>query len=475
MLYGWIKLKADQREKKMLNFSQPLYAVVYGNKLVLRSEEIKVESAVNIKVSSLDEFYQLTEAPSRDTDFTEAKSDFRAKHLISILQANSSEVIDPNALPEEVVVEALKFSTAIPEADHNRINGSLRNLKRVYAPGFFSGGNNRELKLEKFAQLVADAALNADLSVVKALLDGLPSEDVKEILSMSVTTTIDHSGVERTGTALQMAMYGDDYDMASYFKLKMDFEEFKNQCIEVYRQVLLAAGKVDTVKELDCASKSIYQYFEAAVKVQQADAKKLLEEVKKAFIEARDESIMYQYTNSSNSESIQIAKKNCQIAIEDFINDKLPKYLSESQVHNQFILKCVHQLHDGMLGLKSPLYHLLSQKILGSAHKVLPGLWLQYYANGISDLCYGTRTPRRSFICCNPSNKDLDIRTVCARLGIDSFLCAKLGLKAADSVSFDPMGELRTKYYNYLCEKVTESIKGLWSDVPYLGQAQHSV
>lgn len=125
-----------------------------------------------------------------------------------------------------------------------------------------------------------DLTLNAvgDLDEIKCIVNCTRPEDLPILLNTQSTATINHLrhlNIQRSGTPLQMALYGGDEDIVNYLKIVMDPAEFERQSKEVFRNAL----PLEKQTELDARNASALERYNVMLVVQKAEAEKLCNEV----------------------------------------------------------------------------------------------------------------------------------------------------------------------------------------------------
>ena len=233
-----------------------------------------------------------------------------------------------------------------------------------------------------------NATLNADLETVNRILEKSKPEQRHILLSAVGRATITHLNIERTGTPLQMALYGHDEEMAAAIKSHMDPAEFQRQWEAVFGPN--------------------YYIFLAR---QQHDANNLCGEL---YVEIHAASPL-DVINARNRVANTTSK--LQNTLNRF-KDKLELYVRENRVHNPYILQHLFEIYD------SPTFNdwnkdcLLSQQAIGVAQKLSSLRWLQHWSQGIYYLAENNEPARRSFDL-RDSLPAVDIRSL-DQLGVDS-------------------------------------------------------
>ena len=259
-------------------------------------------------------------------------------------------------------------------------------------------------KINSFLYPLSTACLNAveNLDVIENIITKTDPEQRSILLSTPITVNIEHLNIQRTGTPLQLALYGDDEDIVAYLKTVMDSEEFERQSKDVFRNAL----PLELRTELDDRSASALEYKNAMLEVQKAEAERLCNE---AFL----------FDAANNRYTITNA------TVTDF-QQKLENYVRHNPMHNPAILHRLYEIYKKLPGVYAEDC-LFSQKAIGHAQALSSARWLQHYAQSIYYLGGGDdrntlEPPRRSFIC-RDSNSPVDIRSfIPSRLGVDSFV-----------------------------------------------------
>lgn len=266
--------------------------------------------------------------------------------------------------------------------DLGRIDSLISHLTPRLQNSLFS--ENYEKSYEIVCLL--DAALNADLAVVERILRN--SKNPQAMLCVKENATITHLNIERTGTPLQMALYGHDEEMVAAIKRHMDPAEFQRQWEAVFGPD-----------------------YNAFLERQEAEAKQLCSELESAFKAASATDVTNALKRVANTTS----------ALQDALNrfkDNLERYVRENKVHNPYILQRLFEIYD------TPTFDdwnkdcLISQQAIGVTQKISSPRWLQHLSQGIYDLAQNNEPARRSFAL-RDSQPQLDIRSL-DRLGVDS-------------------------------------------------------
>ena len=238
-------------------------------------------------------------------------------------------------------------------------------------------------------QCLLNAALNADLETVNRILEKTKPEQRHILLSAVGCATITHLNIERTGTPLQMALYGHDEEMAAAIKSHMDPAEFQRQWKEVFGPD-----------------------YNAFLARQQQDANDLCGELGAAFnamlwaeVDARDggANALSRLENTLNS-----------------FKDNVERYVRENRVHNPYILQRLFEIYNHpFCGDDLGWHSLLSQQAIGVAQKLSSPRWLQHLSQGIYYLEDNNVPARRSFfVYLSDSHPALDTRSLDC-LGVD--------------------------------------------------------
>ena len=245
------------------------------------------------------------------------------------------------------------------------------------------------------------AALNAveDLETIKGIVEKTDPKKLPRLLSTSGTATIKHLkhlDIQRTGTPLQMALYGDDEDVIAYLKSVMDPEEFERQSKEVLRNALSPEKQI----ELDALNAPLLDHYNA-MRIAQAEAAREL--CHNAF--------------ASNVANREFTITNATIA--DF-QRKITNYVKNNPIHNPYILDGLYEIYN-KLPFDNQEKCLFLQKALGHAQALSPARWLQHYLYGIYYLVDDDDKPNRahrSFACRVPGVADVR-SLIPSALGVD--------------------------------------------------------
>lgn len=244
------------------------------------------------------------------------------------------------------------------------------------------------------------ASLNADLDTVKetveksaAQLNSLLSTQGKAIYTHLLQETIRIS-IERTGTPLQMAIYGDDKELQRFFKDLMSSDEFERQAIEAFSSVL----SKETIRTLETQKASAFTYQAAMIEQQKQDAQNLCANLKNAILASDPKEYTLDCNLIANTTSAEV-----NAAVGDF-KTKLLHYRKTHPVHNPYILQTLYDIYHNQDAEPSARDYFFSQKGIGAEQRLLPARWLQHYAQGIG----AKQRPlpaakKRSFCCLNTS------------------------------------------------------------------------
>lgn len=295
-------------------------------------------------------------------------------------------------------------------------------------------------KINSLLHPLSTACLNAveDLNVIKAIIGKASPEQRSILLSTLYKANIEHLkhlSIQRTGTPLQLALYGGDEDIVSYLKTVMDPKEFERQSKDVFRNAL--------PPELNIRNASAPEYQNAMLKVQKVDAERLC-----------NEAFLFRVVDGKEIFTINPE------TIANF-QQQLENYIRHNPMHNPAIL---HRLYE--ICAKLPGGHMedcfFSQKAIGHAHALSSARWLQHYAQSIYYLGGGDdgktlEPPRRSFIC-RGSNSPVDIRSfIPSHLGVDSCV-GILGFPEAFAPGLDAYRRRFTKLMSNKNSKLSELV-----------------
>jgi hypothetical protein len=302
----------------------------------------------------------------------------------------------------------MKKPSATAAAQSDSAVDTSKVLEPSVTPRFFPQPSRTDC--ESNLPKLLEYALNADLSNVKAILENVSSELCQQLLSGSgkATTHLGRELIDRTGTALQMAIYDHDEEMVEFFKEKMEPAEFQRQC-----EVVVGAD------------------YDAFLIKQKVDATLLYTRLEDAFKSA----LPNEFTVNKNGYVASTTSKQLPGIIDDFIK-KLMDYVKNNPVHNPFILQRVYEIYTHMMPIHLERDCYFSQKVIGGMQLFLSARWLQHYAQGIHNLylAENNEVPGRSFICRDSRNDIRDL--VRSRIGSDSFLSINaresMGLEGLD-------------------------------------------
>lgn len=266
-------------------------------------------------------------------------------------------------------------------------------------------------------------ALNAveDLQSIKDVVERMNPAQLSILFSTSETLPIQHWGnlnIERTGTMLQMALYGDDEDIVGYLKTVMDPEAFECQSKKVFREALSSEKQA----ELDAANASAVEYYDA-----------MQTELETFATDFCSHAFAFNPENSSFSVT--------EDSIDNF-REMLLDYVTHNPVHNPYIMCCLYKLYSAYIMNMNKLEHdgynyevsedsedeedpdsndycFFALEVIGYAQALSSARWLQHYTCGIlyaSGRVSITDYPeadlwRRSFMCHAP-NEGVNIRSL---------------------------------------------------------------
>ncbi len=228
---------------------------------------------------------------------------------------------------------------------------------------------------------LAYAALNADLDLVKRIIENAtPKQRMTMLSEVSTTTTqLGRATVTRTGTPLQMAIYTLDEEMVCFFREYMDPKEFKTQWEKV-----------------------LGTNYQAFIDKQQSEALALFDALQ---VNLDKEKLKIRCDNYiSNSDKIKITLN--QEGVDDF-KEKLEQYVKNTDVHNPFITLVAYKIYKLMGkvpgdGISDDLQRdKWFSGVIGITQSVMSARLLQYYAQGIQYLIENNITGERSFTCHN--------------------------------------------------------------------------
>jgi hypothetical protein len=217
------------------------------------------------------------------------------------------------------------------------------------------------------ANSLVNAALNADLKAVIGILEKTNPTKLDELLRASSTAITTHFGSERTGTALQMALFSGDEAMVKALQPHMNPGEFQRQWIEVFGTD-----------------------YNAFLERQKNQAVQLCAELEAAFRGATGSDI----ANAVNP--VPETTSELQRTLSRF-QQTLEHYVRENPVHNPFILQILFEIYD-RLPFDQNKDVLFSQQAIWPAEKLSSAAWLQHLAEGIYQIVEQTAPLDRSFL-----------------------------------------------------------------------------
>src|SRR3990167_5756672 len=264
------------------------------------------------------------------------------------------------------------------------------------------------------------ASLNAieDLNVIKNILDKTSPEQRAILLSTKGTATVMHletlnppHSFCRTGTALQMAIYGDDEGVQKLLKEYMDPAEYERQAIEAFESVL-------PVKQRLAQERATAETYNRAADAQQkADAKNLLAALFAAMCVADPAELICAGPNviaSTTSVSVTAAA--------DKFKTELLLYTQKNPIHNRYILEQLYKIH-ASLEQKSfcvARARFLAQQGIAEAQLLMSKRWVQHYAWGpyyIAD--NKNELGVRTSFCHDTHAPPIDIHPIMSRLRLE--------------------------------------------------------
>lgn len=412
-------------------------------------------------------FRVITEGSSSGLRFgTSVRINDALKEVLYFLYADIARLVAPTHSEheqlEQTALALYSNNVAIPSAYYQTLQRPLRcnpSFNTAYfnpaiwnTPGrsFFdmSAAQRVTISLSQLFDLTLNAVENLD--DIRRIINRTRPEDLSILLNASSTATINHLrhlNIQRSGTPLQMALYGGDEDIVAYLKTIMDPAEFERQSKEVFRNAL----PLEIRTELDAKDAPTTEYHNAMLIVQKAEAEKLC-----------DEALQFCVVDSEDQFTVN------DVTVADF-QKRLMDYVRNNPMHNPAILHRLYEIHEKLPGVYEEDC-LFSEQVLGYANALSSARWLQHYAQGIYYLggSDGSLEPtRRSFIC-RDSNSPVDIRSfIPSRLGIDSFVSI-LGRRCAGDggmrrvVDFTNFCQAKTASFQSLlrslCEHATASV-----------------
>jgi len=208
-----------------------------------------------------------------------------------------------------------------------------------------AGAPVRDFSVDLKASSLVNAALNANLDeVCDIIINKTHPEKRDALLREYRTATV--NGIERFGTALQMALFSGDEAMAKALQPHMDSAEFQRQWIEVFGT-----------------------NYNAFLERQKNQAVALCAELQIAF----------------NPES---ANK---------FRESLTCYVRANPVHNPFILQTLFEIYDRLL-FDSKFFKQFPQLTIWPAEKLSSAAMLQHLAQGIYQIVEQNAPLDRSFL-----------------------------------------------------------------------------
>ena len=227
-----------------------------------------------------------------------------------------------------------------------------------------------------------DAAFNADLATVKAILKN--SRDPETLLSIAGEIVVDgYPDITRSGTALQFALRSGDTEMVELMASDLPPSEFMRQFESVFGTD-----------------------FAAFERQQKEDADTLFEGIEKAFKGASP----LETTNALNHVNDPTSALQTKLAA---FKSALEEYVLKNPTHNDFMLAKAYETYEKIWSPWSiDQLCLFSQQIIGlvqeSAKKTSP-FRLQDYAQGINYRGENNEASRRSY---HLRDTSIDIRSV---------------------------------------------------------------
>jgi hypothetical protein len=250
------------------------------------------------------------------------------------------------------------------------------------------------------ANSLVNAALNADLEAVIGILEKTNPTKHDKLLRASSTAITTHCGSERTGTALQMALFSGDEAIVKALQPHMDPGEFQRQWIEVFGT-----------------------NYKAFLERQKNQAVQLCAELESAFRGATDSDI----ANALNR--VPETTSELQKTLSRF-QEALEHYVRENPVHNPFIMETLLEIYNRLPAFDSNADELISRQVFGAAQKLSSMQWLQHYVQGFCNFdqqeVFSRETPRRKFSCrfsYNGLTLTSDVRSTSALSGLGVDFC----------------------------------------------------
>jgi hypothetical protein len=275
-------------------------------------------------------------------------------------------------------------------------------------PGLATIEHLRYPRIQRTGTQLQMALYGGDKDVVDYLKTEMdPAEferQSKEVFNNGLRLEIRHLNIQRIGTLLQMALYGGDEDVVDYLKRVMDPAEFERQSKDVFRNAL--PREIRT--KLDAKDAPAAEYYNALLSVQKEAAEKLCNE----------EFAFDALTNRFPINAATVAE----------FQKKLEDYVRNNPIHNPFILCRLYEIYEEAPSVSYDNDSLFSAKAIGAAQAQSSARWLQHYAQGITKLSgYGIHTPQRplrSFKCRGGASWGYDVRSFIHEKcwGVRSFL-----------------------------------------------------
>ena len=215
----------------------------------------------------------------------------------------------------------------------------------------------------------------------------------------------------RTGTALQMAIYGDDEGVQALLKEYMDPAEYEHQAIEAFECVLPLEVKNRLVEERATAA----TYQQAADDQQKEDAKNLCAKLFAAMGVADPAEFICVAPNYI----ARTASASVTAAVNTFKNELL-LYTQKNPMHNRYILEQLNQMN-ALLEEKSYCFGrdcFLSQQGITEAQLLMSERWVQHHARGPYYIAENKNELALRTSTCRDTDPSVDIHSVMSRLRI---------------------------------------------------------
>lgn len=327
----------------------------------------------------------------------------------------------------EYIKEFETMSRATSDRESTNLDSAIWNTPR---PHFFEMSVAQRVTASPLHQKLLDHSLNGevDLGSTQRIIKKIRPNELPIFFSAKGTAHFAHMHalgihIERTGTPLQMAIYGDDEQMVALFKKHMDPAEFERQAIEVFSGVLTNEINQKLVNE----NAPVEKYFEAMGNQQRADAKNLCADIEAAISCVPVTEFVYSPPNYDASTTSTTVTK----AFDRFKNELL-RYTEKNSVYNRYILGRLYKISYDINNGSNPSFSerdvYFSQNAITEAQLLMPARWLHHYATGLHNVTNKHDVLHTRRFSCRGGRHD--IRSILAQLRANRRCLAEGGMYA---------------------------------------------